>query len=147
MVSETWYSEIESTILTHLQYRLTERFDAPYPALNCTTSSQTESVEDVKDFPTLYVHMLSPVEAGNDLTNATVNAVNATFDLQVFSDKSEDECRKIITTVIQEMKSLHFSVPMFPDPQTSNKKYFAITRMSRIIASGDSELVPQEETS
>lgn len=145
MVSETWFSEIESTIYTLLQYKLTYIEDAPFPNLNCTTSSQNESLEGVSDFPTLYVHMVSPVELGNDLYNEDVTAIRATFDLQVYSDTSEEECRKIMNACIMEMKKLKFKVSMFPDPQTSDKKYYAIARFSRIIASGDTDIVPKDD--
>lgn len=143
MVSETWFSEIESTIYTILQYKLTYVDDAPFPDLNCTTSSQSESLEGVNDFPTLYVHMLPPTEIGNDLYNEDVAAIRATFELQVFSDISESECRKIMNACILEMKKLRFNVSLFPDPQTSDKKYYAIARFTRVIASGDTDIVPE----
>ena len=146
MISDTWYSEIESTIFTLLQYVLVEQDGAPYPTLNCTTSSQNESLENVDDFPALYVHLLPPVEIGNDLHNEDITAVRATLELQVFSDKSENECRKIMNACIRELKQLHFSVPMFPDPQTKDKKYFAIARFTRGIAGGDADIVPKEES-
>lgn len=145
MATETWYSEIESTIFTDLQYMLVEKDDAPYPELNCTTSSKSESLENVSDFPNLYIHLLPLVELGNDLENQTVNAVRATVELQVYSDQSEDECRKIMNACIQEMKKLRFNIPMFPDPQTAaEKKYFAIGRFSRVIGAGDTDIVPQD---
>lgn len=145
MATDIWYSEIESTIFTHLQYVLIEADNAPFPELNCTTSSKSESLENVSDFPNLYVHLLPLSEMGNDLTNETVNAVRATFELQLYSDKSENECREIMTACIQEMKKLHFNVSMFPDPQTAaEKKYFAIARFTRVIGAGDSDIVQQD---
>lgn len=145
MVDETWYDKIESYILTILKYELVQKLLAPYPKLTCTTSNQEESLDLVGDFPTMYVHMLPPYEVGRDLTNVTVNGINCTFELTVYSDKSEKECRQIITAGIQQMKKLHFNVETFPDPRTSDKKYIAITRLNRVIASGDRELVPQDE--
>ena len=145
MVDETWYDKIESYILTILKYELVQKLLAPYPKLTCTTSNQEESLDLVNDFPTMYVHMLPPYEVGRDLTNDTVNGINCTFELVVYSDKSEKECRNIITAGIQQMKKLHFNVETFPDPRTSDKKYIAITRLNRVIASGDRELVPQDE--
>ena len=144
MVSDTWYAEIESTIYTHLEYKLVLSGIAPFPNLNCTTSSQSETIENITDFPALYIHLLPPVEMGNDLHNEDVAAINATIELQIFSDKSESECRKIITAAIREMKKLHFNVAMFPDPQTADKRYFAIARFTRVIAAGDQDIVPQE---
>lgn len=145
MVDETWYDKIESYILTILKYELVQKLSAPFPKLTCTTSNQEESLELVGDFPTMYVHMLPPYEVGRDLANVTVNGINCTFELTVYSDKSEKECRQIITAGIQQMKKLHFNVETFPDPRTSDKKYIAITRLNRVIASGDKELVPQDE--
>ena len=145
MVDETWYDKIESYILTILKYELVQKLLAPYPKLTCTTSNQEESLDLVGDFPTMYVHMLPSYEVGRDLTNDTVNGINCTFELTVYSDKSEKECRQIITAGIQQMKKLHFNVETFPDPRTSDKKYIAITRLNRVIASGDRELVPQDE--
>lgn len=142
MVSDVWFMEIESTILTYLQHVLVDVADAPFPDLQCTTTNQ--NISDIDIFPTLYVHLLPPTEVGNDLYNVDIPAINATFELQVFSDKSEIHCRKIITKCIQEMKKLHFNVPMFPDPQSNNRKYFAIARFNRIIASGDADIVPRE---
>lgn len=143
MVSETWYSEIESTIFTLLQYVLVEKLYAPYPTLNCTTSSQNESLENVDDFPALYVHLLPAVEMGQELVNEDVVAIRATIELQVFSDESESQCREIMNACILEMKKLHFNISMFPDPQTQDKKYFAIARFTRVIGGGDSDIVPR----
>lgn len=145
MISEIWYSQIESTLFTTLQYNLAEREDAPFPYLSCTTSSENETIDGVSDFPALYVHLLSPLEMGNDLTNESVNAINATLEVQVFSNKSESQCVKIMAQVIKQMKKLHFNVTLFPDPQTSDKKYFAIARFNRVIGNGDSDIVSPDE--
>ena len=144
MISDTWYSEIESTIFTLLQYVLVEKDDAPYPTLNCTTSSQNESLENVDDFPALYVHLLPSQELGHTLLNEDVTAIRATVELQVFSNQSEKECLEIMNACIKEMKKLHFNISMFPDAQAANKKYFAIARFTRVIGGGDSDIVPQE---
>ena len=161
MVSDSWYMEIESNIFTLLQYILVKKDDAPFPELNCTTSSQNESVETLKPSKTStirvqptrnyreWVHSVKFTldEKENKsiqpktLYNKEITAVRATFELQVYSDKSEAECRKIMTRCIQEMKEMRFNVSMFPDPQTVNKKYFAISRFTRIVASGDADIV------
>ena len=144
MISDVWFSKIESVILTILKQELKLDELAPYPELILTNSSQNESLENVRNFPTLYVHLLPLVEMGQDLTNETVNAVRATVELQLYTDDSEQRCRDMIARALLVMKSLHFNIPSFPDPQTSDKKYFAIARCSRVIGGGDKELVPRE---
>lgn len=144
MISDVWFSQIESTVYTLLQYDLVDKAYAPFPNLNCTTSSENESLEGISDFPALYIHMLPSQEVGNTLYNGDIPALRVTFELQVFSNKSESECTKIMNACIMEMKKLYFTVSMFPDPQTSDKKYFAIARFTRIIAGGDADIVPRE---
>lgn len=141
MVSDTWYSEIESTIFTLLQYMLVEKSGAPFPKLNCTTSNKNTTVDGLANFPTLYVHELPAIEIGQDIYNLDVNAIRSTFELQVFSNKSENETRKIMNACIKEMKKLRFNISMFPDPQVTNGVYYSIARFTRVIGSGDKDIV------
>lgn len=133
-MKDNWFSEIESRIYTQVSYMLTERDDAPYPDLKCTTVSQNTVV----NFPTLYLHELQPVEAGNDLDNTTVNAVLSTIEIQVWSNESEKHCKDILTAAIVEMKRLRFNVTMFPNVTTDNKIAWGVARFRRMIGAGDS---------
>ena len=133
-VSETWYAELESTIFTTVQYELKTKNKAPYPNLNCTTISQTTSPAK---FPTLYLHELPAVEIGNDLVNQSVNAVRYYIEIQVFSNQSENEVRKILAAATLVMKKLMFSVTAFPDPSTAGDVKSGVARYSRVIANGD----------
>ena len=130
---DNWYSEIESTILTRLSYMLAERQDAPYPSLVVTSANQNQ----VTAFPTLYIHELEPVEAGQDLVNQSINAVISTFEAQVWTNETEIECRKILADVISEMKGMRFNVTAFPNVQTDNKIAWGVARFRRMIGSGD----------
>lgn len=129
-MSSTWFSQIESTVFTYLQYELRNKLLAPYPDLNCTTKSQstTPSV-----FPTLYIHDLSPIEQAQDLENDEVNAVLATIEIQVFSNRSESETKQIISTAISLMKDAHWNITLFPDPQTRDKVSYAIARFRKLV--------------
>ena len=143
---DSWVSQIESDVLTYIQYQLIEKVDAPFPSLNCTTANENETVEGVSDFPTLYVHLLPPVEIGNTLFNDDVCAVRATFELQFYS-LSQTELKDIIDACIRIMKHLQFNVPLFPDPQTSDGKHFAIARFSRVLSSGELNYLMEDDFS
>lgn len=143
---DSWVSQIESDVSTYIQYQLIERVDAPFPSLTITTSNQNESVEGVSDFPTVYVHLLPPVELGNDLYNEDVAAVRATFELQIYS-LNQTECKDITDACIRIMKHLRFNVPMFPDPQTVDKKHFAIARFSRVLGNGELNYLMEDDFS
>ena len=132
---DNWFAELESKLFTRIKYELCLKEFAPYPKLNCTTASNSDT--PVK-FPTLYFHELQPLEEGQDLENKTVNAVRETIEIQVFSNKSEKECKDIMATAIGAMKDMSFDVTMFPNPQTRGDRVsFAIGRFRRLIAQGD----------
>lgn len=133
-MANTWYSQIESTILTYVQYMLQEKQSAPFPNLNCTTKSQSTKPSE---FPTLYLHNLTPVESAQDFENDEVNAVLATIEIQIFSNQSESEVNKIVTQAISCMKDLRWNVTMFPDPQTNDKISYAITRFRKLVTEND----------
>lgn len=140
---DNWFSELESILFTRIKYELCLKTDAPYPNLNCTT----ESVSDTPtQFPTLYFHELEPVERGADLVGKTVNAVLETIEMQVFSNQSEKECKDIITAAIGVMKSMSFGITMFPNPQTGNNRIsYAIARCRRLIAHGDYDITGRKD--
>ena len=129
-----WYADIESTVFTLVQYNLKTRKDAPYPNLNCTTASSTDTPAK---FPTMYLHELTPLENGQDLENNEVNSILHSIEIKVFSNKSESEVRAIMACAIAEMKKLRYSVTLFPDPTTDNQISSAVARFRRTIAKGD----------
>ena len=133
-MADLWFSDLESKFFTRIKYELCLKDGAPYPGLNCTATSTSDTPTK---FPTLYFHELDPAEQGQDITGQTVNAVMETIEMQVFSNKSEKECKDIISAAIGVLKDMCFSVPMFPNPQTKNKISFAIARCRRLIAQGD----------
>lgn len=132
-MKENWFAEIESRVFTQISYMLTERENAPYPDMKCTTVSQNTVV----NFPTMYIHELQPVEMGNDLVNQTVNAVLSTFEIQVWDNVSEKNCRDILTASILEMKKLGFNVTMFPNVTTDSKIAWGVARFRRMIGAED----------
>lgn len=128
-----WFANIEESVLTQLDYMLAQRTDAPYPSLVVTSANQNQ----VTAFPTLYIHELSPVEAGNDLNNQTINAVLETIEIQIWTNETEAECRQLMSAAIFEMKRMRFNCTAFPNIQTDNKIAFGIARFRRMIGSGD----------
>ena len=141
-MSNSWFSQIESTVFTYIQFKLVEQYNAPYPNLNCTTKSENIDPNNLQTnaqakFPTLYFHILQPIEQAQDLENDEVNAVLATIEIQVFSNKSETEANKIITSAISLMKELRWNITMFPDPQTSDKISYTIARFRKLVTEDD----------
>lgn len=132
-MNEDWFSKIEESVLTQLDYMLAQRTDAPFPNLVCTSANQNQ----VTAFPTLYIHELTPVEAGNDLNNQSINAVIETIEIQIWTNETEEECRRLMSAAIVEMKRMRFNCTAFPSIQTDNKIAFGVARFRRMIGNAD----------
>lgn len=134
-MADTWFSQIESKVLTYVQYMLKDKLLAPYPNLNCTTKNQNTT--PYTSFPTLYIHVLTPLEQAQDLENNEVNSVLATLEFQVFSNKSEDEANKIMTAAISCMKDERWNITLFPDPTTRDRISSCVTRFRKLLTKKD----------
>ena len=133
-MDETWYSKIEGKVFTQVSYMLTGCADAPFPTLHCT--SVNEAINPAK-LPCMYLHELNPIEIGQDLDNVTVNAIEHTVEIQVWSNKGQSECKSILTAAINEMKKLRYNIVMFPTVKTDSGISWGVTRARRVIGAGD----------
>ena len=129
-MDNTWYSQIQSKVLTQIQYMMKKK----YPKLICTTKNENGIPAK---FPTLYLHELQPVESGQDLTNETVNAVFSTFEIVVWTNTTEDDCRKIMSEAVNQMKTMQFNIIAMPIVVTNDKISRGVMRCRRMIGSGD----------
>ena len=139
MYDELWYTKIEPTILTRLQYYLSEKEDAPFPDLICTTTKRniTETEEAVTgQFPTLYMFVKNK-EIGNDLENITVNGVDSTLKLTVYDNVSKERCEQIINAALAVIKSMRFSAPDLPLCTEYKNIYLADAICRRKYGAGD----------
>ena len=125
-----WFSKIQGKVFNQVQYMLKKT----YPSLKCTTKNENETPAD---FPTLYLHELQPLEVGQDLTNDTVNAIRCTIEIQVWTNTTEADCRKIISSAVDEMKRFRFNISAMPMVQTTDKISWGVIRCTRIIGDGD----------
>lgn len=137
-MSESWFMNIEPYVFTVFKKRMREKFDHVF----YTTSNQ-----DVREskFPCVYLHLVEQTEIGNDLDNVTVNAVRASFRVQVFS-KTAAENQEIMTEAVLQLKKLRFNVIQMPIFASERDKsvFLSEARFSRVIGGGDSDIVPQD---
>ena len=122
--------QIQNKVFTQIQYMMKKK----YSNLNCTTKN---SNGEPAQFPTLFLHELTPVEQGQDLTNETVNAVLSTIEIQVWTNTTENDCRNIIAEAVNQMKALNYNIIEMPLVQVGNKVNWGVIRCRRMIGNGD----------
>lgn len=138
-MDELWFTKIEPTILTRLQYYLSEIENAPFPDLVCTTTKRnlTETEDTVTgQFPTLYL-FTSNVETGNDLDNITVNGVKCTTEITVYDNLSKERCEQIANAALAIMKSMRFNSSKLPLCTEYKNIYLANIICRRIVGAGN----------
>jgi len=133
-MDELWFTQLESKVFSQIEYMLKGRADAPYPTLNCTTVNQTAMPTEL---PTLYVRELNPVERGQDLDNARINAVLHTVEIQAWTDKGQSDCKGILVAALVEMKRLRYDIVMMPTVQTQSGIAWGAFRARRLIGADD----------
>ena len=88
-------------------------------------------------FPTVYIHLLTPTERGQTLDGQTINALLATFQVDVTTNTSKSDCRKVMTTVMNVFKEMRFQGKSLPETSINNKIHHSVARFSRVIGAND----------
>ena len=130
-----WTDDLQSQIFSRIAYDSEmQKLQKKYLDFTLTTST-VSSTEPT--FPTLVLQQLETPEVGQDLDNTTVNAINATFQIDVIDNqKNRTRVKEIMGHVKRIMKSMRFNLRDAPDMDTEDEKR-SILRATRIIGSGD----------
>lgn len=95
-------------------------------------SSDTPAV-----FPFVYVQTLPATEQGRDLQGTSVNGGLFSFQIDVYSNKTQSDARKVMTEIVQIMKVLGFEITSMPSFQQANDVHRMTARFSRLIGAND----------
>lgn len=135
----SWFTQIEEKVFTRIQYNLKQKDGAKYPELNCTTKGENISAETglPNVFPTLYLVTMQSGERGSDLEGSGINAVLSYIQIEVYTNTSESDCKKIMTDVVLEMKSIRYKAVALPVTTTRNGVSRSIARFRRVVGSDD----------
>lgn len=132
MIGSDWIFDVSSIVFTNIEYKVKKKLIGTYPNISFTTSNMNK----ITKFPTVYFHEITGNEVGKDLANDEVNGISAAYQVEIYSDKDQETCRKVAKEVVKVMKSLHFSTttPVFQNESTT---YRLILRFNRFIGSED----------
>ena len=125
---------IESKVYTRLKNNVSETFISKYPTYTVTTSDKRPSK---MTYPYVYVHEMTGIERGSTLENDTLAALNVTFQIEVYSDKSQTVTSDTMKEIVRIMKSMRFSVSAFPENLNTDSLYRKVARFERLIGDGD----------
>lgn len=129
-----WAYDLDKIIYSIVSARAKEQLVAKYPTLFVTDEEETSSNPQ---FPTVYIHSLSSVEEGADLDGQTINAVRATVQVKVSTNKDSSDAREVMSAIADIFKTMRFKAIAMPEIKTSGGIYRSDARFRRIIGAND----------
>lgn len=124
---------MENIITTRLSVRVPKLLNNDFPAISFTN----EISDKTPSFPNVYIHELEPTEVGNDLMNQKIHAIRETIQIDVTTNTTKSDARKVVNACVNAMKSDSFSITALPVYARINNIHRFVIRAQRIIAIGD----------
>lgn len=125
---------LESQVYSRIKNKMPSIIKTKYTDLNFTTNSI--SLADAK-FPCVYIHMIESPEDGEDLEGTEINAVYASFVIEVVDNESQANTNTISKEVQKIMKQMRFKVVGLPYNDNKDSTYRKVSRYRRTIANND----------
>lgn len=129
-----WATDLESTVVALVKAKSLPQLQKKYSKIRITDEGENNGSAV---FPTVYIHLLSPTEQGQTLDGQTINALLATFQVDVTTNTSKSDCRKVMATVMNVFKEMRFQGKSLPETSINNKIYHSVARFSRVIGAND----------
>lgn len=129
-----WAIDLEGTVVALVKAKTLKTLQKTYPKVRITDEGVSDSTAV---FPTVYIHLLPAVEQGQTLDGQTINALFATFQVDVTTNTSKSDCRKVMATVMNVFKKMRFQGKSLPETSINNKIYHSVARFSRVIGAND----------
>ena len=131
-----WYMMIPLMVFTKLKTEFSQTIKNTYNMTdkNFSTvgSSDTPAV-----FPFVYVNALPATEQGKDFQGTSVNGALFGFQIDVYSNKTQTEARKVMTEVTRIMKSMGFEINSMPSFQSTQDTHRMTARFRRMRGAND----------
>jgi len=134
-MDNSWVFDIQDKIFSRLDAVCRAKLSRSYPNINVTMDSH---VPTKPKFPNVYLHFLSPVEIGNDLDGADINAIylTAQIDVTVTSAQEMSVANEVSQVVVNCMKDMRFSATL-PEFVNTDSEYRTVSRFARTIGNAD----------
>ena len=129
-----WAADLESTVVALVKAKSLPQLQKKYPKVRITDEGESSGSAV---FPTVYIHLLAPTEQGQTLDGQTVNALLATFQVDVTTNTSKSDCRKVMAIITDAFKIMRFQGTSMPEFSISNKVHKSTARFRRMIAAND----------
>lgn len=131
-----WYIMIPLMVFTKLKQNFSQTIKDTYKMTdkNFSTvgSSDTPAV-----FPFVYFNALPASEQGRDLQGTSVNGALFGFQIDVYSNKTQNEARKVMSEITKVMKTMGFEINSMPSFESTKDVHRMTARFRRMFGADD----------
>lgn len=131
-----WTMDLENIILTLVKNKFPSDLKTKY-GLKSTSFTSKDISPTETSFPKVKVKITSMIEMGQDLDNKTINAVDATVQVDVVTNIKQGDANAIIGEVMEILKSMRFNIPTMPISMQEADLFRSTMRARRVIGNGD----------
>lgn len=125
--------DVQNKVLTTIANYLISNHNELTIAKNFT-STETSSPTT---FPTIYINSIGATELAQDMENDTVNAITSIIEVQVFTQNSLSEAKKLANEVCDAMKTMRYNISISPYQSNINDNKRVVSRFRRVVCSLD----------
>lgn len=129
-----WAYDLEKVIYSIVSSQIRPLLIDEYPDIYITDSDKALAKPQ---FPTVYIHSMSAVEEGADLEGQAINALRATVQVEVSTNKDKEEARKVMSVLAEIFKTMRFKVIAMPETKSSGEINRSVARFRRIVGAND----------
>jgi len=131
----SWYINLDDIIFTTLKIRVSNKLKSKYPNINFTTSAMNNGNPI---FPTVLFQVLDGKELMKSLESKAVDSVIIPIQIDVYTNTSQADAKKISWAIMEEMKKLSFFCEQIPTFKNDTGIYRQVSRYVRTFYPGDS---------
>lgn len=129
-----WVFNLESKIFSIIKKKALDSLKESYPNIFITSSGKSTAKAT---FPTVLIHEMAGSELGSDLEGTAINAVRETFQIDVTTNTSQSDAKKVMSVIIMEFKKLRFQSTEMPEFDDGSETYRSTARVTRVIGAND----------
>ena len=130
-----WYMMIPLMVFTKLKQNFSQTIKDAY-GMTDKNFSTVGSSDTPAVFPFVYVQTLPATEQGRDLQGTSVNGALFGFQIDVYSNKTQAEARKVMSEITRIMKTMGFEINSMPGFESTDV-HRCTARFRRMIGAND----------
>ena len=127
-----WYMMIPLMVFTRIKQNFSQTIKDTYKMTDSNFSTVGSSKAPAV-FPFVYVNALPASEQGRDLQGTSVNGALFTFQIDVYSNKTQNEARKVMSEVTKVMKTMGFEIISIPSFEDTKDVHRMTARFRRLL--------------